>query len=56
MRSWGSSRRCERRQLNQALFVHLLVDEDEIAEASLAEPFETLADPKTPWRIKKELR
>ena len=37
-----------RRQWNQALFERLLVYDDRIGEAEVAEPFATLADPKLP--------
>ena len=40
-----------RRQGNQALFQQLLVTDDEIADAPLAEPFATLTDPQLPAQL-----
>jgi site-specific DNA recombinase len=40
-----------RRQWNQALFQQLLVTDDEIADAPLAEPFATLAHPDLPAQL-----
>jgi len=37
-----------RRQWNQALFERLLVYDEKIGEAEIAEPFATLADPQLP--------
>jgi hypothetical protein len=43
-----------RRQWNQALFERLLVYDDRIADAEVAEPFATLADPELPDRLDGE--
>jgi hypothetical protein len=40
-----------RRQWNQALFERLLVHDDRIEQAEIAEPFATLADPGLPGRL-----
>jgi site-specific DNA recombinase len=40
-----------RRQFNQALFERLLVHDDRITGAEIAEPFATLADPDLPQRL-----
>ena len=40
-----------RRQWNQALFERLLVHDDRIEEAEIAEPFATLADPDLPRQL-----
>ena len=43
-----------RRQWNQALFERLLVYDDDIETAEVAEPFATLADPELPVRLDGE--
>jgi hypothetical protein len=40
-----------RRQWNQALFERLVVYDERIADAEVAEPFATLADPERPNRL-----
>lgn len=40
-----------RRQWNQALFERLVVYDERIADAEVAEPFATLADPELPKRL-----
>jgi site-specific DNA recombinase len=40
-----------RRQFNQALYERLLVHDDRITGAKIAEPFATLADPDLPQRL-----
>jgi hypothetical protein len=44
-----------RRQWNQALFERLVVYDDRIADAEVAEPFATLADPELPARLGREV-
>jgi site-specific DNA recombinase len=43
-----------RRQWNQALFERLIVYDERIADAEVAEPFATLADPELPARLDGE--
>jgi site-specific DNA recombinase len=43
-----------RRQWNQALFERLVVYDESIADAEVAEPFATLADPELPKRLAGE--
>jgi hypothetical protein len=43
-----------RRQWNQALFERLVVYDERIADAEVAEPFATLADPELPKRLDGE--
>jgi site-specific DNA recombinase len=43
-----------RRQWNQALFERLVVYDERIADAEVAEPFATLADPELPARLDGE--
>jgi hypothetical protein len=43
-----------RRQWNQALFERLVVYDERIADAEVAEPFATLADPELPDRLDGE--
>lgn len=44
-----------RRQWNQALFERLMVYDEKIGEAEIAEPFATLADPKLPQALSGKL-
>ena len=50
-RAYRTAPRHLRRQFNQALFERLLVHDDRITGAEIAEPFATLADPNLPQRL-----
>jgi hypothetical protein len=43
-----------RRQWNQALFERLIAYDERIADAAVAEPFATLADPELPEQLDRE--